>query len=610
MAPKKIPIQKKEQLRISNNNNNSKGKNIYTKNGVVVSPQNFYLPPDPYIASANGYAMLVWNLQYQIYAINPDKTIGTPTTSPQDYSTIFGGIVVDGVRFSRLSISDPMVVFTGLNDGIGLGSGRFVLILFYTTSKTAGILLAVSKSNIPTVGSTNWYSYWFRSYGSTNVYVFPDYPKIGYNNYSLYVSINAFGFPRGGYLYPVIYRIPNSLLTSANDKKQLTVTRVIPPNNTISPIPGIPGNPQLFSVFPLQIYDNIPDMYFVSALPYSTENRIIVHKSIGGFLNNIVTTIIPVNQYNFPINPSQPGTSITLDSLGNRISTGVMGNSTIWTAHTIIDGSGYILDSSGVSSTSLDKVRWYGIDVSSTPTLKGSGNIQYYDNVNVANTFMSAINVNSLGNVLLTFNSSGSSVYPNVGYFSFPASTATTFTSNQVGSTNNLYNPRKSYTYSGNPTRWGDYAAVSLYPNDKQTFYSSNEITNSTSTTNWSIYMGSITDTSGIISPLGLTSLFNEQVEPSNSIVPLNNLNNLDNTNNLNNLNNLDNLIIPMSNSVVNNQNSLINNQIPEKQNYQGYHINYATNTPKKNKSNKSNKSNKNENALINLIKKIKKFNK
>ena len=484
------------------NSNLSTNINNPSKNGVTLSPSSVYLPPDPCSAAANGYCMCVWNLQYQIYNVDSFTYNLTQynNNSPTNIITIFSNIRINRtISLTTNNLSDPYIVYnTFLN--------KFVLIIFYniSSSRTAGILIAVSKDNTPING---WNTYYFTSYNNYNKksIVFPDYPKIGFNASNTYISINSFNLAGTIYLGPVLYNIPNTILNIS----YTNTTDIF--NHLDFQVLSLSTN--YFSVFPLQKFDNNTGMYFVSAPYVSSTTALYVHYTSTGNISNRKTGTsnlsiksITVKKYSFPVNVPQPlvsgKTIYNLDCLGNRISTGVVKNNIIWTSHTIKDPS-----SLNIFSTSLDCVRWYGISISSLTSfsLKASGNIQYHPTLNQnAGIFMSAIGTDGT-NVVLCFNVSGSlstgniDVYPSIGYYTFPT-TITGFTKTPISQL--AYRGNSSYSSTiTNPIRWGDYASICVY-SDNKVFFATNESVRQTtplSNSSWDIQIATIQINGGII---------------------------------------------------------------------------------------------------------------
>ncbi|OGO38006.1 MAG: hypothetical protein A2W35_00770 [Chloroflexi bacterium RBG_16_57_11] len=173
----------------------------------------------------------------------------------------------------------------------------------------------------------------------------------------------------------------------------------------------------------------------------------------------------------------QPGTSYLLDSLSYRpmmqlIYRAVSGVEALWLTHTVASG--------GVAG-----MRWYEVrQPAGTLVLHQQGTYQ----PDLYHRWMGSLSVDQDGNMALGYSVSSNTLYPSIRY-----------TGRLAGETLGLLPQGEVTLYSGTysqsgTTRWGDYSAMVVDPEDDCTFYYTTEYYSNSvefASTNWQTRVGS-----------------------------------------------------------------------------------------------------------------------
>jgi hypothetical protein len=381
--------------------------------------------------------------------VGPDHYIQTVNTSMAIYNKITGAEIVrlsmnnfftgTGTLCDTMNRGDPVVVYDRFED-------RW-LVTDFAYSDTGGPYyecLALSQSGDPVSGG--WYM-WGVSISSTSL---NDYPKIGVWSDGYYASFNMFrktltgwswdgvqlwAFEKASMLSGVLKSVYFSLSPSSS------YFSLLPAHALSEPPVGAPG-------------------YYASVLSPNNLQIWKLHADWDSPANSSLTgpTVLSVADFAAAASIPQQGTSILLDSLSYRpmmqlIYRSVDGVESLWMNHT-------------VASQGVAAIRWYEVhNPGGAPSLFQQGTFQPDSN----HRWVGSLAVDQDGNMAFGYSISSASIYP-----------AIRFTGRLAGETLGELPQGESTLIQGNgsqtnTTRWGDYSAMSVDPNDDCTFWYTNE---------------------------------------------------------------------------------------------------------------------------------------
>lgn len=400
-----------------------------------------FYPPDP--TNGVGFEDIVLGINNDIAVVNKENlTIDFQAGMPD----FFASVGTDDLS----KFADPWIVYDQYED-------RFVVVWFGiidTVEEQKGfIYLAVSKSgtfsNPPQI--SDWHMYKFDVTGtSPDGPTFLDYEKLGFDTDAYYISGPEFPIDGGVFVKSVMFAVKKSDVLNGGP----TPTPVLE-----AELPGV------FTTLPVISYDQQPQaMYIVSPLADQDAIRIFTITDILGS-PNIVFNDVPVAPFFSPllikVFPPLPATA-PLDTLGDRIMSGVVRNNILWTAHAVIDEA---VDPDRVL------VRWYAIDVSGpVPQLVEQQTVYTTPAAN-DNIFIPYINVDACNNMGLAFSIVSETRFPGIAY-----------TGKLATDPEGLVRPvliardgDQTYQVGEEESRWGDYSGLALDPSDQRTFWLYNE---------------------------------------------------------------------------------------------------------------------------------------
>lgn len=303
--------------------------------------------------------------------------------------------------------------------------------------------VAVSQTSNPVSGG--WYFYSILI--STNA--LNDYPKLGVWRDSYFFTFNMFsnlGSTWGG------------VQVWALEKARM--------------IAGLSITPVYFSLSAGSGYSSLLPAHALSLPPLGAPNylaavdqpgSLLIWKFIANWSNPGASTFtgpteLSVAPFAAAASIPQPGTSILLDSLSYRpmmqlIYRSVNGTEALWLTHTVASG--------GVAG-----MRWYEVrQPATTPVLQQQGTYQ----PDSYHRWMGSLSVDRDGNMALGYSIGSGAMYPSIRY-----------TGRLNGETLGLLPQGEKVmangtTYQSTYTRWGDYSAMAVDPEDDCTFYYTTE---------------------------------------------------------------------------------------------------------------------------------------
>jgi uncharacterized membrane protein len=413
---------------------------------------NGFAPPDPNIAVGPNHIVQLVNVQIGVYSKSGTIFPGYPKTINSLFSSLGGDC-------STKNGGDVIVQYDKAAD-------RWLVSQLGSTAGPYSECIAISRTNDPT-GAYNLYSY---SFGST----LNDYPKFGVwptaSNSAYLATYNLFSGGASFLGAAACAYDRAAMLSGAASPAQIcfTITNdggYLPSDLDGSTLPPT-GSPGIFLTFEtlssLRYYQLSPDFANPANSTLSAPTDITVasfNEACGG------GTCIP-----------QPGTSTTLDSLGDRPMYRLA-------YRNFGDHDALVLNHS-VAAGSSTGVRWYELRSPLTEvfTLYQQGTFA----PDSTYRWMGSAAMDSAGDIAVGYSASSSSVFPAIRYSgripTDPLGTLRAETSLLEG----------SGSQTGGLTRWGDYTALRIDPSDDCTFWYTNQYQPSNGSFNWATFIGSL----------------------------------------------------------------------------------------------------------------------
>jgi hypothetical protein len=427
------------------------GLNFEGVSSAAPNPCNCAPPDTEGVVGATQYVQLV-NTAYDVFA----KATGTKILGPVAANTLWSGF---GGGCQTNNDGDPIAQYDK-------AANRWVLTQFSVSTTPFLECVAVSTSSDAT-GTYNRYAF---SYGNVQ---FNDYPKLGVWPDAYYISYNIFnnGQTFAGAKACAFDR--TAMLAGNNATQQCfqgnptTTPNGLLPSDLDGSTPPPAGEPNYFLGL------NTPG----TAISGNTLNLWKFHVDFANPANSTFTgpTAIHVFGYTLGCGSSgtcvpQLGTSQRLDSLGDRL---------MYRLAYRNFGSAAVLvlnHSVQVSSTQLG-IRWYEIAIrNQSPTVFGIGTVAPDT---TTSRWMGSIAMDKVGDVLLGYSASSSSIHP-----------AIRFTGRMVSDpANTMESEATLFQGNGSETtglsRWGDYSAMTVDPVDDCTMWYTQEYEPRNGTFNW-----------------------------------------------------------------------------------------------------------------------------
>lgn len=405
-------------------------------------------PPDTHGAVGPNHYIQAVNSSVGIY----DKATGNPLAR----FTLNNFFNVAGTPCDNNNQGDPVVLYDHV-------AGRFIVTNFAWASTSGPFYecIAMAKTADPVNGG--WWQYAL----TVDSLSMGDYPKLGIWNDGIYMGANMFKRAR-------TYAGAKVWALNRDDMMTGAALRSIAFTTGTSYFSIFPSTAGIASAMPPA---GTPNFFFSN---YGITNGVRMWK----FTTNWATpsassftgpTAITTAAYTKPsASVPQLGSTETLDTLGDRIMAepwymNIGGTQSVWLNFTVVSGS-------------VTGVRWMEIRTpGGTPSVYQQGTFQPDSNYR----WMGSMAVDKQGNMAIGYSTSSSSMYPAIRYAGRLAGDAlgtlgqgegTLFAG--TGSQNGGYN------------RWGDYANMTVDPNDSCTFWFSTEYY-ATTGSNWQTRIGS-----------------------------------------------------------------------------------------------------------------------
>ena len=400
-------------------------------------------PPDPVIAAGPNHIIQAVNRSFRI------STKQGATISTTSFATWWSPVI------SGVSPFDPWVVYDHFNS-------RWVLMTaaINCTTNQAWYLMATSWTSDPTGG---WCLWALRSDldGGTDTNNWADYPKLGLDATSFFITSNQFRCSDNAYQYSKI-RVMNKSQFYNNSCGGIGWWDFLPSGSD-------------FSMQPCLTYGFPSKEYIVNS--ESGSGSTLTVRSVSGTWPSgaapVLTTegTVSVGSYSAPSDALQSGSATRIDTGDARLLNAVYRNGSVVTGHSIDWASG--------AESRIQVVQF------SASTLTTSFNTSY--GATGSYYFCPAVTADPTGNIYTVFSRSGASEFAGAR-FTVKLTTDASF----QGSAS-LKPGEASYVEidSVGRNRWGDYAGIALDPVDTSFCWIYNEYAESPSNS-WGTWVGQI----------------------------------------------------------------------------------------------------------------------
>lgn len=393
---------------------------------------------------------------HYIQAVNTSMAIYDKATGARLVALTMNNFFPAGNACDTNNQGDPVVLYDHV-------SGRYIVTDFNWASTNGPFYecIAVSKTTDPVNGG--WWSYALQV-GSTDM---GDYPKLGIWHDGIYMGANMFRRART-YAGAKVWALNRSDLISG------APLRTISFNIGTSYFSIFPSNAGIASAMPAAGTPN----YFFSNYGVSTSVR--MWKFTANWTTPAASTFtgpttISTASYTKPsARVPQKSSTETLDTLGDRVMSNpefvnIGGTPAVWVNFT-------------VSSGGVTGVRWMEIRNPNTATsVYQQGTFQ----PDTTYRWMPSLAVDKQGNLAIGYSASSSAMFPAIRYAGRLATDSLGLLAQGEGT---LFAGTGSQ--NGGYNRWGDYATMTVDPNDGCTFWFSTEYY-ATTGNNWQTRVGS-----------------------------------------------------------------------------------------------------------------------
>jgi hypothetical protein len=397
-----------------------------------------------------------------------NKSTGTPQLGPIPGNALFAGF---GGVCETTNQGDPTVRFDRL-------ANRWVFTQFAFTTDPNGNTIApymqcIAVSNDSTLVASTTFNRYSYSFGSN----FNDYGKIAVWPDAYYMGFNF--FPDAGGFFPggCAFNRSQMLIGAAANAECFFLTAnddFYLPSDMDGNIPPPAGTPNLFMAVNTTSENQLTQQKF--HVDFATPaNATVTRVDIG-----VAAFTLPCNNLSTAAGTvcvPQPGTTLKIDTLGDRIMyrnayRNFGTRDSLVLTHTVQAGGGNTA------------VRWYEIrSPNAVPVVFQQSTF----NPDSSYRFMPSIAMDSVGNILLGYTTSSSTVFPSVTI----TGRLRTELRNTMEAESTVFAGTGSQT-TNRLTRWGDYSAMTVDPVDDCTFWYTNEYLKTDGSFNWSTRIASM----------------------------------------------------------------------------------------------------------------------
>ncbi len=370
-----------------------------------------YYPPDPILAASGNEIIQIVNDAFQV----------TDTTGQEIYYESLYDLFSD--TDSTGDIFDPKVVYDPR-------SGRFILVCLYENdfNETSQYLMAVSEDSTDPGGLWWTYSFDATSDGTNPSPYMADFPGLGFDSTSIYITSNQYGFVSGNFKYARLLIMDKASIDSGNypisEKEFYDMTNA--------------DGSTVFTLKPATIISSSANEYLLNT--ESDGGNYVTAWTIsysGGTPSLSRSATVAIGNYIVPPDAQQAGSTSLIATGDCRTQEVVWKDNELYTAFT----EGYNWGSGPVAAVRILKIN--------TNTWAADRNVNF--GANGISYFYPAVTPNDLDQTFLVFNSSSASEDVDIR-----AAAEVWADSSSVyidGGYSNYEDPR-----------WGDYSGISLSP--------------------------------------------------------------------------------------------------------------------------------------------------
>ena len=412
-----------------------------------VGVNNGVCPPDPAGDVGPNHYVQVVNLQYAIY----NKT-GTKLVGPTNTSQLWSGMS------NNSNDGDAIVLYDEQAD-------RWLITQFSLPNYPNGPffeMLAVSQTSDPT-GSYFRYQYSFTE--------MPDYPKLGVWPDGYYICVNRFN-AAGNFKGPGAGVFDRSKLLAGTPAASMIF---FPITNT-----------GYYHGLPADCDGTFPPMGTPNYFTWASNSKMTFYElqadwttpTNSTFTQSQQLSVIPFSTMGYGVGLPQKGTSTKLDPLSNGCS--LMNRLQF---RKFNDHWSMVVNGTVDIGSSVAGIRWYEFRRNATNPWSiyqqatyapGDGNSRW----------CGSVAMDSVGNMGMAFSITSANMFPSIHYVGRMSSDPlNVFTINEASIVNG--GGSQTNTWSGNPSRWGDYSALTVDPSNPATFWYTNEYYSATSSASW-----------------------------------------------------------------------------------------------------------------------------
>jgi len=408
------------------------------------------IPPDPVVAVGPNHIVACVNTVFAIFDKQGNEQYRSYAAS------WFNNVVANNDAF------DPQIIYDQFED-------RWVQLWVGGNLTTESYyLISVSDDSDP---NGVWYNYAFPGHknGPYTTSNWPDYPKLGYDQYAIYMSGRMFSFS-GFWQYSQVRWVSKSELYSANGSSvnYTDIWDIRDPNSTSQRVDG----PPVAAVH----LDSSDTGYLIVDSPYTASSFVTLWKIKNHFTTPIITaTNISTTAAYAPFDGSQLGGGQALD-VGRRV----------YRACVYQDGSLWAAENARMLSVgSGTSARYIRLDVNSNTLLE-----DYAIGANYFYYLYPDIIVDEDNNMVMVYTRTGTTEYAGFGYTGRKDDDPAGYLAPTVFVKEGEANYVK--TFGGDRNRWGDYLGIAQDPANRSVMWALVEYAESPSST-WGTWIAAFT---------------------------------------------------------------------------------------------------------------------
>jgi hypothetical protein len=380
-------------------------------------------PPDQGLCKGNGFVLEAVNSAYRVYHTN-----GKTTRGPFNINDLFN---VGGKEFT----SDPRCWYDPTTQT------WFATILFLNDTSTGSDLLIATRHSLNPLGLWNEYQINTTDIGN-GCPCFGDQPRIGIDQYNLYVTDDEFSITGPQFLGPDVYAFSKADLVAG----ATTLHFVRFPHLTIAGHSTLAPQPALSAGTP-------PAEFFLSSIQsgpqrgaglgvWAMTNR---QQVAAGGVPTLSSTVIGSEHYANPPGAPQKGATSTLASGDDRMQQTAYAGGTVWgEMNTAVQPAGDSKVRAGAA--------WFQVQPSLSSQGVTGGSIVRQGYVAAAGQYLlyPAVQPDAAGNAAVVFTITSKTRFPSAGYATLEEDASNFGPPVVAAAGTGPYDPKA--------TRWGDYS--------------------------------------------------------------------------------------------------------------------------------------------------------